>query len=175
MTSVTANLYLSKMIRAGFEKEDVDMFTALCQQCKTDIGKSREYMFLLLDMARHNKCDVMEIVKTGRVCSGQKAVNQAFVDAVLSCMASDDECDEAAEILDLTGEEESGSYEETSEHNDKPTSAEAYDIDDDIVDKPGEVPRAIKGGPTFQVGVNYPKSLARSKRLRVIDDEADEE
>jgi len=137
--STLANLYLSKMIRAGVEKEDVDMFAALCQQCKTDVGQSRHFMFLLLDMARHNKCDVLDIVKTGRVCSSQKNINQAFVDAILMAVASDDERDASTGVLDLTAEEElsesgSGSYEETdSYYNDNPNSYEAYEIDGFVV------------------------------------------
>ena len=136
MSSVTANLYLSKSIRAGFEKEDVDMFAALCQQCKTDIGDSRDYMFYLLDMARHNKCDVLEIVKTGRVCSAQNRINEKFIDSVFHAVHSDDERDASTGVLDLTAEEElsdesSGSYEETSEPgSSRPSSRDAYLIDD---------------------------------------------
>jgi len=136
MSSATANLYLSKSIRAGFEKEDVDMFAALCQQCKTDIGDSRDYMFYVLDMARHNKCDVLEIIKTGRVCSGQSRINEKFIDALLHAVHSDDERDAGAQVLDLTADEElshssSGSYEETSEPGEsRPSSRDAYLIDD---------------------------------------------
>jgi len=130
MSSPHQYAYLTKMIRAGYEKADVDMFAALCQQAKTDIGESREYLFLLLDMSRHNDCDVMDVVKTGRTCSGQKNINAAFMEAVFNAVASDDEHSEpSTKVLDLTCEEsleESGSYEEEPEH---PTSAEAYAID----------------------------------------------
>jgi len=137
-----ANLYLTKKIREGFEKADVDMFAALCQQCKTDVGRSREYMFLLLDMAKHNDdCDVLEIVKTGRVCSSQNSINDKFIDGLINAVASDDERDTSTKVLDLTCDEElsessSGSYEETTEpgyYNDNPTSAEAYEIDGFVV------------------------------------------
>jgi len=155
MSSVTQTLYMTKMIRAGFEAADVNLWQSLLQQAKTDIGDSHHYLFLLLDMARHNKCDVLEVVKTGRVCSGQKSVNEKFIDSLLNCVASpkDEVGDASTGVLDLTADEElsdSASYEETSEpYNDNPNSAEAYEIDgfvvedhvsqpeddDDIVDK----------------------------------------
>jgi len=132
MTSPHQYAYLTKMIRAGYEKADVDMFAALCQQAKTDIGESREYLFVLLDMARHNDCDVLDVVKTGRTCSGQKAINKAFMDAVFKAVSSDDDDSEpSTKVLDLTCEEsleDSGSYEEEPTN---PTSAEAYAIDDE--------------------------------------------
>ena len=136
MSSVTQTVYLTKMIREGFEKADVDMWQALCQQCKTDIGKSHEHMFLLLDMARHNDCSVLDIVKTGRVCSEQRSINDKFIDAVLNSVASDDEGVAGTKVLDLTAEEElSGSYEETDDkYIDAPTSNEAYEIDGFVVE-----------------------------------------
>lgn len=135
MSSVTQTVYLTKMIREGFEKADVDMWQALCQQCKTDIGKSHEYMFLLLDMARHNNCSVLDIVKTGRVTSEQRSINDKFIDAVFSAVASDDEGVASTKVLDLTAEDESGSYEETDEkYLDAPTSNEAYEIDGFVVE-----------------------------------------
>jgi len=150
MTSPSQYVYLTKMIRAGYEKTDVDMFAALCQQCKTDIGESREYMYLLLDMARHNECDVMDIVKSGRVSSGQRNINDKFMTAVFDFVASDDDgVDTSTKVLDLTCAESvdssSGSYEETSS---RLTSAEAYDIDDDVEDKtdpPSRVSKASTG------------------------------
>jgi len=149
MTSVTANAYLAKSIRAGYEKEDVDMFAALCQQCKTDIGESRTFMFLLLDMARHNGVDVLDIVKTGRVCSGQKSINEAFMFAIDNAVASDDERESSTKVLDLTADEElshssSGSYEETSEPGcQRPSSRDAYLIDDWCVEEPVEDADAV--------------------------------
>jgi len=146
-------MYLTKMIRAGFEKADVDMFAAVCQQAKTDIGDSREHLYILLDMARHNNCDVLDIVKTGRVSSGQKNINQAFIDAIFTCMASDEECEPSTKVLDLTAESESGSYEE-EERDDTPNSRDAYEIDgfvvediedadDDVDDKPRKLKRSV--------------------------------
>lgn len=147
MSNNATTLYLTKMIREGFEPADVNMWQALCQQAKTDVGDSRTYMFLLLDMARHNKVDVIEIVKTGRVCSEQKSINEKFMKALHECLTDDVETVEVGEsstrVLDLTCDEElsesgSGSYEETSEphgfdDNENPTSAEAYEIDGFVV------------------------------------------
>jgi len=148
--SVTQTLYLTKMIREGFEPADVNLWQSLLQQAKTNIGNSHEYLFLILDMARHNKCDVLEIIKTGRVCSEQKTVNDKFMKALHNAVSSDAEDDgpephatittvRGTQVLDLTCDEElsesgSGSYEETSEqYNDNPTSAEAYEIDGFVV------------------------------------------
>lgn len=159
MTAQTA--YLTKMIREGFEKEDVDMWQQLCQQCKTDVGKSHEYMFLLLDMARHNECSVLDIVNSGRVCSGQRSINDKFVAAVLNCVASDDERNASTKVLDLAAEESSGSYEETDKHYlDNPTSAEAYEIDGFVV-------------PDSQPAEPEPKATLKRKLKQVID--SDEE
>jgi len=159
MSSVTQTTYMTKMIREGFEKADVDLWQALCQQCKTDIGNSHEYMFILLDMARHNDCGVLDVVKTGRVSCKERVINAAFMASLHSCMASDDEVEigkSSAGVLDLTCEE-SGSYEETDEkYLDAPTSAEAYEIDgfvvpdhhsegadDDVDDKPRKLKRRL--------------------------------
>jgi len=142
MSSVTQTVFLTKMIREGFEKADVDLWQSLLQQAKTNIGDSHTYVFLLLDMARHNKVNVLEIVKTGRVCSNEKVVNDKFMTALLHAVDVDEEVrvsKSATGVLDLTCEEElshsgSGSYEETSQpFNDNPTSAEAYEIDGFVV------------------------------------------
>ena len=131
---------MTKMIRAGYEAADVNMWQALCQQAKCEIGNSHEYLFLLLDMANHNKCNVLDVVKTGRVSSGQKNINQLFIDSVVNLVASTDDDEVAAghsstKVLDLTCEEElseSNSYEE--EYNDNPNSNEAYEIDGFVVE-----------------------------------------
>lgn len=145
MTSNPQTIFMTKMIREGYEAADVTMWQSLLQKAKTDFA-CHEFVFLLLDMARHNKVNVLDIVKTGRVCSEQKTINQPFIDAILNAVASDDEGESKPRVLDLTCDESSlsGSYEETSqEYNDNPTSAEAYEIDgfvvaddDDVDDKP---------------------------------------
>jgi len=90
-------LNLAGLIRRHFD---------LAQQAKIDIGESREYLFLLLDMSRHNDCGVIDNVKTGRTCSAQKNINAAFMEAVLNAVASDDDdSDPSTTILDLTCEE----------------------------------------------------------------------
>jgi len=162
MSSVTQTTYMTKMIREGFEKADVDLWQALCQQCKTDIGNSHEYMFVLLDMARHNDCGVLDVVKTGRVSCKERVINAAFMASLHACMASDDEVDigkSSTKVLDLTCDE-SGSYEETDEppveYYENPTSNEAYEIDgfvvpdhksedadDDVDDKPRKLKRRL--------------------------------
>jgi len=127
------------MIRAGYEAADVQMWQALCQQAKCDTGNSHEHLYLLLDMANHNKCHVLDVVKTGRVSSNQKHINETFIASLMAAVDDDDD-DEvhiskpSTQILDLTCHEvlsESGSYEE--EYNDNPTSNEAYEIDGFVV------------------------------------------
>jgi len=138
---------MTKMIRAGYEAADVNLWQALLQQAKTNIGESHTFVFLLLDMARHNKVDVLDIIKTGRVCSNEKVVNEKFMHAIMHAVTSDDEEEQGASItyvsgtkvLDLTCDEDGSdsdthSYEETSEeYNANPTSAEAYEIDGFVV------------------------------------------
>jgi len=150
MSSITQQMFMTKMIRAGYEPADVNLWQSLLQQAKTNIGESHTFVFLLLDMARHNKCDVLDIVKTGRVCSNEKVVNDKFMNAIMNAVNSDAEDDgpephavitsvKGTQVLDLTCDEElsedrSGSYEETSEpYNDNPNSVEAYEIDGFVV------------------------------------------
>jgi len=149
MTSNPQTIFMTKMIREGYEAADVTMWQSLLQKAKTDFA-CHEFVFLLLDMARHNKVNVLDIVKTGRVCSEQKTINQPFIDAILNAVASDDEGESKPRVLDLTCDESSlsGSYEEEEKGfyddiDDNPTSAEAYEIDgfvvaddDDVDDKP---------------------------------------
>jgi len=176
MSSVTQTLFMTKMIRAGFEKADVDLWQALLQQAKTNIGDSHTYVFLLLDMARHNKVDVLEIVKTGRVCSNQKTINEKFIDALMNAVNVDEEVDvgePATGVLDLTCDEElshssSGSYEETTEpYNDNPTSAEAYEIDGFVVPDHHSQP----ADEDVDDKVVKPRKRLLKRRLSVIPEE----
>jgi len=149
MSSNQQVVYMTNKIREGYEAADVTMWQALLQQAKTESGDSVRFLFLILDMAQHNECDVLDIVKTGRVCSSSKTIDQKFADALMHCMDTPDDDFEvtttgsiqrypSAKVLDLTCDEESSgsshSYEETSEqYNDNPTSAEAYEIDGFVV------------------------------------------
>lgn len=177
MSSVTQTLYMTKMIRAGFEAADVNLWQSLLQQAKTDIGDSHHYLFLLLDMARHNKCDVLEVVKTGRVCSGQKSVNEKFMDGLLNCMASDpvQRSDNTSGVLDLTAEEDlsdSASYEETSEpYNDNPNSAEAYEIDGFVVNDDDDDDKESFDSTGKQPVLKAVKKRLLKRKLTLIDEE----
>lgn len=191
MTSPSQWEYTTRMIRLGFEKQDVDMFGALCNQVKLDIGSSRTYMFLLLDMARHNDVDVLEIIKMGRVCSEQKNVNEKFMEAVFLAVSSNadaaEEGDAKPGVLDLTADEESGSYEEEEGEgpfdnaDDNPTSADAYEIDGFVVedheeDKPEPAYKALnrEGPATVKVsGLARSNALVKRKLATIL--ESDEE
>jgi cell division protein YceG involved in septum cleavage len=171
MSSNKQVTYMTSKIREGYEPADITMWQNLLQQAKTDEGNSHEYLFLLLDMAQHNECDVLEIVKTGRVCSNAKSINEDFISSLRNCVNVDDDDasnspmsqegaprKQAVKVLDLTCEESSlssssHSYEETSEpYNANPTSAEAYEIDgfvapdtyDDDVDDKRDVLKKIR-------------------------------
>lgn len=123
--------FLEQSIRDGFTSEDVRMWQALCRHCETKVGKSHEYMFTILDIAKHNNVGALDIVKTGRMCSEQKHINERFMECLLRAVMSDDE--EEKKVLDLTADEElseSGSYEEEEKDFYKDlTSAEAYEVD----------------------------------------------
>lgn len=152
MTSIKTN-YLENSIRRGFTSEDVRLWQALCRQCETEVGESHKYMHFILDVAKHNSVGALDIVKTGRLCSGQKAVNQKFIEALVLAVCDDDglELDDddndvddkkpAESVLDLTAEDEdSGSYETEGEgpfdyaRDDMPNSADAYEIDGFVVE-----------------------------------------
>jgi len=136
--------FLEANIRKGFTSEDVRLWQALCRQCETDVADSHKWMHFILDMAKHNAEPALQIIHTGRELSGQKAVNQKFIEALVLAVCSDNDDDEddkaAANILDLTADEdlESGSYEEEEKGfyddiDDNPTSADAYEIDGFVV------------------------------------------
>ena len=175
MTAITTTAFLTKKIREGYEKADVDMWQALCQQCKMDIGNSIEHMYVIIDMAKHNECDVLDIIKTGRVSSGQKAINEAFINSLFSCIPDDEEPVGVtkAGVLDLTAESESGSYEETeppAEYNDNPTSNEAYEIDGFVVNE-DECPHGIA---TSDACSKCSKKRVLKRKISAIKEEAEE-
>jgi len=142
--------FLEASIRKGFTSEDVRLWQALCRQCETDVADSHKWMHFILDMAKHNSEPALQIIHTGRELSGEKAINQKFIQALILAVCSDDEDEDdkaAAKVLDLTADEElseSGSYEETSkgfyddieeayDYIDNPSSADAYEIDGFVV------------------------------------------
>lgn len=150
MSSNQQVVYMTAKIREGYEAADVTMWQQLLQSAKTEAGDSLRHLFLILDMAKHNQCEVLDIVKTGRVCSNSKSIDQKFADALIHCVDTPDDDVEVIEdgnirrhtgpsVLDLTCNDESSgsshSYEETSEpYNDNPTSNEAYEIDGFVVE-----------------------------------------
>jgi len=176
MTTNSTWAFLTKKIREGYEKADVDMWQALCQQCKMDIGNSIEHMYVIIDMAKHNECDVLDIIKTGRVSSGQKAINEAFINSLLSCIPDDEEPVGVtkAGVLDLTAKSESGSYEETDEppveYYDNPTSNEAYEIDGFVVNE-DECPHGIA---TSDACSKCSKKRRLKRKLPTIKEETEE-
>jgi len=155
--STTKVQFLEQAIRDGFTSEDVRMWQQLCRDSEVAKNHSHEHMFVLLDIARHNDCPVLDIIKMGRQLSNEKVVNDKFVAAIIHAVASDDEDNqfvpESSKVLDLTADESSGSYEEEETHeqrrakvtvlssklredemyNDNPSSAEAYEIDGFVV------------------------------------------
>lgn len=134
--------YLEERIRDGYSSEDVRMWQALCELAKTEVGPSVQHLWTIVDMAKNTHCDVLDIVKTGRMVSEQKNINEKFMRALFMAVASEDEegegpfdDDAAAEkVIDLTCEEElsdSGSYEEEPDGK-RCDSATCYAIDDEV-------------------------------------------
>jgi len=126
--TTTKTKYLEDSIRNGYTSEDVRMWQALCEQAKTEIGPSVYHLWTVIDIAKNTHCDVLDVIKMGRVVSEQKNVNEKFMRAVFMSMASQDDGPECEEELS-----DSGSYE--TEGNERLTSATCYDIDDDVTDK----------------------------------------
>lgn len=129
--------YLEQKIREEYTSADVALWQGLCRQCETEVGDSIEHMYVILDMAKHNEVNVLDVIKCGRVASGQKAVNGRFIECLIKEMYGDEVDNDAKGVLDLTAEEEdlSGSYEETDEkYIDDPNSKEAYEIDGFVVE-----------------------------------------
>jgi len=128
--------YLEKKIREEYTSADVGIWQGLCRQCETEVGDSIDHMYVILDMAKHNDVQPLDIIKCGRVASGQTAVNGRFMECLIKEMYGDEVDNDVKGVLDLTAEEEelSGSYEETDEkYLDAPTSNEAYEIDGFVV------------------------------------------
>lgn len=136
--------YLEQKIREEYTSADVSMWQALCRQCETEVGDSIDHMYLILDMAKHNEVNVLDIIKCGRVASGQANVNGRFIECLIKEMYGDEadtkeeeEAEKTAKsVLDLTADEElSGSYEETDDkYIDDPNSKDAYEIDGFVVE-----------------------------------------
>jgi len=190
MSLTPKQAYVEKKIREGFSSVEVNMWQALCRQCEMEVENSLQHMWTILDIARHNQSDVLDVVKTGMIVSNQKSINQKFMHALLHAVYEENPSQEAPVDFDLTCEEElsashSGSYEETTEPydeeadtpgslkdfvvNDNPTSTQAYDIDDDVDDKkkvrvvpqPKDTPR--------------PKGVKRLLKRKIVDSQAEEE
>lgn len=185
--------YLENRIRDGFTSEDVRLWQSLCRQCEMEVGDSVKYMFTILDIAKHNNVGPLDIVKTGRLCCDQKAVNQKFMEALLLAVYDGDDEDDAdtdskkPKVLDLTADEDlSGSYEEEEgegpfDYDDTPNSAEAYEIDGFVVEdheeeKPEPAYKALQreGRPTVKVS-GLARSNALNKRKLATILESDEE
>lgn len=183
--------YLENRIRDGFTSDDVRLWQALCRQCEMEMGDSVKYMFTILDIAKHNDVGPLDIVKTGRLCSEQKAINQKFMEALLLAVydGDDEKSDEkVVKVLDLTADDEdlSGSYEEEDgegpfDHDDTPTSADAYEIDGFVVEdheeeKPEPAFKALQreGRATVKVsGLARSNALVKRKLATIL--ESDEE
>jgi len=138
--------YLEQKIREEYTSADVALWQALCRQCETEVGDSVDHMYLIIDMAKHCDVNVLDIIKSGRIASGQKNINGKFIECLIKEMYGDDveaveevddeDKDDKKSVLDLTANEElSGSYEETSEkYADDPNSKDAYEIDGFVVE-----------------------------------------
>jgi len=176
MTSKTE--YLEKRIRDGFTTEDVRLWQGLCRAVELELAESTTHMYAILDLAKHNGCGPLDMVKTGRMLSNEKAINEKFMAALFLSVVSDNEGDdEAAEeeqdepkvkMIDLTAEESlSGSYEEecgdartrlepSQMYNEFPTSAEAYEIDGFVVPDHESVPASEESPPRAASSTSLP-------------------
>jgi len=184
---------MTSKIRQGYEAADVNLWQQLCQAAKTESGESVRHLFMILDMAKHNDCDVLDIVKTGRVCSNSKIIDQKFADALIHCVDTPDpewvtemhhrieehERKPSTQVLDLTCEDESSvsshSYEETSqEYNDNPTSNEAYKIDGFVVEDHHSSPAADEVDSLARFGGAASSSTSLKKStLKFCETDAD--
>jgi len=138
--TTTKTTYLEARIRDGYTSEDVRMWQALCELCKTEVGPSIGHMWTIIDIAKNTQSTILDVVKMGRTVSEQKNINEQFMRALFLAVTSDDEGegpfdddvdDKKPKILDLTCDEElsdSGSYEEEPE---RLGSAACYAIDDE--------------------------------------------
>lgn len=177
MSLTPKQVYTENKIRLGYSSLDVGLWQGLCRQAEMEAGKSVEYIHRIIDLAQHTEADVLDIIKSGRTCSGQKSVNDKFMAALYDAMASDDEAEAtaaAATVLDLTADEElaseSGSYEETSGpfEDRRPSSREAYEIDGFVVeDDDDDIDRVDKVAPAMESSATtiHVSGLAKSNAL----------
>jgi len=184
MTSSTKTTYLENRIRDGFTSEDVRLWQALCRQCEMEVGDSVKYMRVILDLAHHNDCGPLDLIKTGRICSEQKNVNQKFMEALMLSVYSDGEDIDAdipaddvfeekpTKVLDLTADDDlsSASYEEEEgegpfddDRDDTPNSKDAYEIDGFVVEDVEASPSVFH--TDTRVTTVTAKGLARSNAL----------
>jgi len=81
MTTAKA-AYTEKKIREGYSTQDVQLWHGLLRDAETEIGSAQAYLFAVMELALHNDVQPLDMIKTGRLLSGQKKVNDKFMCAL---------------------------------------------------------------------------------------------
>lgn len=145
--------YQEKMIRKGYTTQDIRMWQTLCRQCLTEVGDSVKFMYGIIDLSKSNDCTVLDIIKTGRMCSEQKNINEKFMQSLLCAVVDDGSEDNLPTGRFPTGRQ-------TSSTQMLDLTADDEDSDDVVHSEPP----SASASPT-----------RRRKFQRLIDDEADVE
>lgn len=109
----------AKAVNAGYTVTDAIWWRRFVDEVKFDPEHNAAAFVHLVEMAERCKCEPVGLIHFGRTTYGFKQFGNAEVFVLTENM------------LDYNPSAEEGEYDETSDHNDNPTSAEAYDIDDD--------------------------------------------
>jgi len=88
MTTKTA--YTEKKIREGYSAIDVTMWQNLLRAAETEIGDSVKQVHAIIDLSMHNECDVLDIIKSGRIATGEKKVTEKFMRGLYDMLNVDD-------------------------------------------------------------------------------------
>jgi len=110
----------AKAIENGYTTTDAIWWRRFAEEVKFDPVGTLEDAIVLFEMAKKCQCSPVGLVHFGRTTYGFKQFGHDEIWALRENM------------LDFVDSDlEEGEYEETSERDDNPTSAEAYEIDDD--------------------------------------------
>lgn len=111
----------AKAIENGYTTTDAIWWRRFAEEVKFDPVGTAEDVILLFEMAKKCQCSPVGLVHFGRTTYGFKQFGH------------DEICTLRDNMLDFVdSDREEGEYEETSQaYNDNPSSAEAYEIDDD--------------------------------------------
>jgi len=101
MTTKTA--YTEKKIREGYSAIDITMWQNLLRAAETELGNSVKQIHAIIDLSVHNDVNVLDIIKSGRIATGEKKVTEKFMRGLYDMLEDAPEQDECPDDDDAGG------------------------------------------------------------------------